>query len=132
VSFLKYLDELKQENRSLPESEQLHFGRLMEDGMPFRGRPVPLREDEFEEYSEVDYDTDVRLFDVTNETERRELKMVLDKTTNNVYVMHRMREELVPQRDGSVRAYVYCVWSGSYTRLNQQRLIAAGIGSGIK
>ena len=80
MSFLKY-----QESEPLVKGNgrgQLSFSRAHIDGMPFRGQPVALREEEFEDFTETVWDGKVKMFDMSVEADQEELRDVVDRIAN--------------------------------------------------
>lgn len=100
----------------------LSFRRAHIDGMPFRGSGALLRENEYEEFTETVNDGYVDVFDMDNEEHKRKLNEIIDAAANNWYKVYRMKEEFVPQPDGSLRVFVYVVWAEPYRELAKHRI----------
>jgi len=101
---------------------RLSFNRGHIDGMPFRGPQAFLREDEFDEYTETVNDGYVFLFDMANDVHHKKLQQIIDASANNWYKIHRMTEQFVPQPDGTIKVYVYCVWVEPHKELARHRM----------
>jgi hypothetical protein len=123
ASTLKILQKLKDKKQG-----NLHLGRVLEDGMPFRGPHVPLREEEYDELTEVTYDSQVEVFDVMVPEQKSKLSEIIDYAINGWYVIHEKTapQFLVSPIDGSVKILVCCTWSVPHRELNMQR--AGSIG----
>src|SRR4051812_18402431 len=94
---LKFKDEADGRQRDT----ELHFGRASLDGMPYRGKPMLLREEEYEELTEVVSDSHVKIFDITNEEQRKEFSEIIDRCISGWYVVHEKQTKMVKQPDGS-------------------------------
>jgi len=119
MSFLKYRDK---NTSSDNERGPLHFGRTAVDGLPFRGAPVLLRDDEYQKYTEVVHDADIDIFDMGDPAQRDKLREIVDRSVNQWYVIYRMQEKWVKRPDGSVTILVYVVWSVPQRELAKHRL----------
>ena len=119
-SFLKYSqrDDVVQGNGR----GRLSFHRAHLDGMPFRGPPAMLREEEYDEYTETVHDGYVYLFDLSRAEHHKKLNEIVDAAANRWYQIFRMNEQFVPQPDGSLGVYVYCVWSEPHKELARHRM----------
>jgi hypothetical protein len=120
MSLLKYSQDntITQGNGRGPVS----FQRSHIDGLPFRGRPAMLREEEFEEFTEVVNDGFVEVFDLSIPEHKAKLQEIVDATSNTWYTIFKMQEYAVPQPDGGIKIYVYCVWTQPYRELAAHRL----------
>ena len=101
---------------------RLSFNRAHIDGVPFRGPQALLREDEWDEYTETVNDGYVSLFDLANPEHHKKLQQIFDAAANNWYKVHRMTEQFVPQPDGTLKVYVYCVWVEPHKELAKHRM----------
>lgn len=81
-----------------------------------------LKEAEYEEYTEVVNDGFVELFDMSNPDDKAKLQEVVDAAANGWYSIWKMQDHAVPQPDGSLKIFVYCVWSQPYRELAKHRL----------
>ena len=118
-SFLKY-----QENKDVVAGNgrgPLSFSRAHVDKMPFRGAPPMLREEEYEQCTEVVRDACVSVFDLSDPTHKAQYQEVIDRSVNGWYMIHRIQEKLVDQADGSMKVFVYCVYSAPHRELNKSR-----------
>jgi hypothetical protein len=96
--------------------------------MPFRGPHMQLREEEYEELTEVTYDSSTGLFDIMDPEQKAKLSQIVDRAVNGWYVVHSMSREphFTQQPDGTTKALIYCVWSVPHRQLNMQRAEALG------
>lgn len=122
MSFLKYAQDrgITQGNGRGPVS----FTRSHVDGVPFRGPTALLREEEYDEYTEVVSDGFVEVFDLGNPEHKAKLREIVDAAANTWYTIWKMQEYAVPQPDGSIKICVYCVWTQPYKELAKHRLPA--------
>ena len=120
MSLLKYSDNEKivQGNGRGP----LSFARAHIDGMPYRGQRAMLRDEEFDEFTEVVRDAYVRIFDLSKEDDAKKLNSIVDAASNGWFQIYRMSEKFVEQPDGDVKCFVYCVWMEPHRELNRQRV----------
>lgn len=117
MSTLKLIDELK-----ASKDPNIFTGRMDEDFMPFRGaNPGLMREEEYEELTDVTHDAHVGTFNVMIEEERKALEQVLDRSVNGWYVIYKKTDPIRYERDGELQLIVYCEWSVPHRQLNMQR-----------
>ena len=100
----------------------LSFNRAHLDGAPFRGASALLRDEEYEEYTEVVNDGFVEVFDLSIPAHKEKLQEIVDSTANTWYTIWKMQEFAAPQVDGSIKIFVYCVWTQPYRELAKHRL----------
>ena len=105
----------------------LSFNRAHIDGMPFYGRTPLLREEEFDEFTEVVQNGNVEVFDLSDPEAKAALAEIIDCATNGWYNIYRLQERFVDQADGTVKVFVYCIWSSPHKEIAKHRL-PAGIG----
>lgn len=105
----------------------LHFGRFDLDGVPYQGPAVPLKEQEYEEFTELRYRADVRLFDLSIEDQRVELQRIVEFGANGWWQIVRMEHQFVPQQDGTCKVYVYCVWHVPLQVLDEAKISQHGL-----
>lgn len=119
MSFLKYqeIDTLSAGNGRGP----LSFSRAHIDGMPFRGQPVALREEEFEEFTETVWDGKVKMFDMSNPEHQQEFQEVVDRIANNWYRGMKETEKWVTKPDGSTTLLIFMAWAEPHRELNKSR-----------
>lgn len=117
MSFLKYTRETGDSQSSL------HFHRADVDGAPFRGSVPLLREEEYQQYVERVHDVHVRLFDIADETDRRDLQEVLDRTGNKWYEILDYEKKWVVRKD-AITIMVYLVWSIPHMQFSAGKLQA--------
>jgi hypothetical protein len=72
----------------------LHFGRALQDGMPTRGPHTLLREDEYDEYTDVTCDSEIDWFDIMDPEHKK--KALGD------YPSGRERVVCHPRKDSSI------------------------------
>lgn len=90
--------------------------------MPYRGPSGMLKGEEYEEYTETVRDGYVELFDLSNEQHKAKLSEIVDASSNGWYSVYRMTEQFAPQPDGTLKVFVYCVWSEPFRELAKHRV----------
>lgn len=75
--FGKYRD-----NSSEHDGDDVHWGRVELDGVPFRGRPSLLHAEEYETHAVYVADVYVKRFNCLNEDELEEYRKVMDLVAN--------------------------------------------------
>lgn len=120
MSFLKYAQnpDITKGNGRGP----LSFRKAHVDGMPWRGPTAMLKDEEYDEYTEQVNDGYVALFDLSNPQHLLKLQEIVDAAANAWYSIWKMQEHAVPQPDGSLKIFVYCVWVEPYRELARHRL----------
>ena len=120
MSFLKYANDpdVKKGNGRGP----LSFHRSHIDGMPFRGRPHMLKEEEFQSLAEVVHETFVKEFNLSIPEELQEYRKVLDAIVNKLYRCLARKLERVPQPDGSHPMIAYIEYSEPAMEVPESRL----------
>jgi uncharacterized protein YaaR (DUF327 family) len=118
MSFLKYEAEMKQ---AAPSEKPVSFSRAHIDGMPFRGQPVPLREEEFDEFTEVVCDAGARLFDLSNPEDVEDYRKVIEKIINQAAICVREHFEWARNPDGSKTPKCFLVWAEPFKEINRSR-----------
>jgi len=119
MSFLKY-----QEDKGVVTGNgrgPLSFARAHIDGMPFRGQPMALREEEFEEFTEIVWDGRVKVFDTSNPDDMVELQLVVDRIANGWYRGMKETEKWVEKPDGSTTLLIFMAWAEPHRELNKNR-----------
>lgn len=119
MSFLKYSqndDIVKGNGRG-----ELSFGRAREDGMPFRGASLPLKDEEYEDFTEVVRDADVGMYDIKDPKEYAILKDILDKAANSWYQIFDYDKKWGTRPDGSTTIYVYIAYAVPHRELAKGR-----------
>ena len=81
-----------------------------------------LREEEYEEYTEVVNDGFAELFDLSIPEHKEKLNEIVDASFNSWFNVWKMQEYSVPQPDGTLKIFVYCVWAEPYRELARHRL----------
>ena len=121
-SFLKYHDDeaIRRGNGRGP----LYFGRAREDGMPFRGAPPLLREEEWDEYTQQTNDFGRGIYDWSDPKQATELDAIMDKVANGWYhlLYHDTRWHEKP--DGTVTCLTAIMYGVPYRELDQPRAAA--------
>lgn len=102
----------------------LSFNRAHVDGVPFRGPQLPLRDEEYNQYTEVVNDFDVGLFDIRNKEQYARLRDVFDKAANQWYQIVDYDKQWVTQEDGSLTVIVYVMWIIPHRELARSRVQA--------
>lgn len=119
MSFIKYADDpqVREGNGRGP----LHFGRTHIDGLPFRGSPGMLKDHEFEEMTEVVFDADVDLFEVTDPVDKKRLRGVMDNVANGVFRVLQFDHHWYTNADGSPGLKVFLMWCSGQKELAKYR-----------
>lgn len=96
------------------------WGRLQQDGLPFRGTADPmLRSDEAEEYLVRVAEAKNSTFDLSDEEQNKRYLLVLDRAANGWFVItyiERWREEGTKHHTVYVEWLEYCMEDGRPTR----------------
>ncbi len=122
MSFLKY-----QEDASVRQGNgrgNLSFSRAHIDGMPWRGPSFPMKEEEFEDYSEQVNDFDVGLFDIRKQDEYLQLREIFDRVANGWYQILDYDKQWVENKDGSRTVVVYVMYAVPHKELAKGRAMA--------
>jgi hypothetical protein len=120
MSTLKLIDELK-------GKQGLHLGRMVEDHMPYRGPYFPMREEEYEELTEVTQDAGANYFEITSEESRLKYQEILDRAANGWYnIYYKSEPHFIDMPDGSFKIIIYCEWGVPHRQLNTQRAESFG------
>jgi hypothetical protein len=110
VSFFKYANDpeiVKGNGRG-----RLQFGRADIDGMPFRGQsPYPMREDEFQQLTDVVCNTSCKIFDLSNHEQLVAYKEVLDRCVNKLYRCLFRSQRWAFDEKGIPHLYMYIEWT---------------------
>ena len=101
---------------------QLSFHRSHLDGVPFRGPRALLREEEYDQYTEVVQDGYAKLFDTSNDEDSAKLNQIVDAMSNGWWTVYKMVEQFAPQPDGTLKVFVWCVWAEPYRELARHRV----------
>lgn len=127
MSFIKYADDpdVKEGNGRGP----LHFSRAHIDGLPFRGQPVMLRDEEFDEYTEIVYDANVDVFEVTDKDQKQRLQKVMDNIANGVFRVLRFDHHWYTKDNGEPGLKVFLMWCSAQKELNKHRLQGRSMGA---
>jgi hypothetical protein len=89
--------------------------------MPFRGPTPLLKEHEYQAYTQTVHDGRVRLFDWSNPVDAQDLQTVVDRAVNGWFQIYSFKETVVTQQDGSVKVYVFVVWSEPWKEFDRGR-----------
>jgi len=110
MSFFKYANDpevTKGNGRG-----RLQFGRADIDGMPFRGQsPYPMREEEFQQLTDVVCETSCRIFDLSDVEQLREYRKILDGCVNRLYRCIWRSQRWVIGDDGVPHLFMYIEWT---------------------
>ena len=120
MSFIKYADDpvAREGNGRGP----LHFARAHVDGLPFRGKPVMLKDEEFDEYTEIVYDADVDVFEVTDSAQKIKLQKIMDNVANGVYRVLRFDHHWYTKENGEPGLKVFLMWCSAQKELAKYRV----------
>lgn len=124
MSLLKYVTDGAS---ATSDRGKVSFGRAHLDGVPYRGPSAMLREEEYEDLTEVVQDGHVAVFDLSKEEDKQMLTKIVDAAANSWYSIWKMQEHAALQSDGSVKIFVYCVWTQPYRELAKHRVPASMI-----
>lgn len=87
----------------------LHWGRYKTDGMPYRGDPVPMTQEEFDDKVGVARDYFVRTFRLWEDDDREKYRAIMDGAANGTYQIYdRDRQHL-----GEGKFVVHLEWAFS-------------------
>ncbi len=86
--------------------------------MPYRGQPLPLREEEYDEISRVVYDAEVELFDISLAEDKARLRDVLDRASNGWYQILRYSEKWCRGSNGQDTVKVLLIWRVPYREVD--------------
>lgn len=119
MSWIKYAEDphIKEGNGRGP----LHFHRAHIDGLPYRGKPVALRDAEFEEYTEIVYDAEVELFDLSDPEQKKKLQGIIDNVANGAFRVLRFDHHWYEKADGEPGVKVFMVWCSAQRELATYR-----------
>ena len=122
MSFLKY-----QEDEQIREGNgrgPLSFNRAHVDGMPFRGPSIPLKEEEYDTFTETVQDFGAKVFDISDAKEYAELKQIFDRASNNWYQIHHFDKQWGETDAGKKTVYVFVMWTIPHKELSKHRVQA--------
>lgn len=120
MSLLKYVQD-----RTITSGNSrgaVSFSRAHIDGVPFRGSGAMLRNEEYEEFTEVVQDGHVEVFDLSNPDHKQKLEEIIDAAANCWYSIWKMQDHAVVQPSGELKIFVYCVWTQPYRELARHRV----------
>jgi len=100
----------------------LSFNRAHIDGMPFRGKPMLLKEEEYERAAETVKYGRVRVFDATNPEHAKELDTIIDAWANKWYMIAKFDHHWHTKPDGSVTVMVFVVYGIPVKQLNPAKV----------
>ena len=120
MTFLKYRDDdgVKKGNGRGP----LSFHRAKVDGLPYRGRPHMLKEEEFQDLAEVVHETYVREFNLSIDSDRKEWQEVYSRIMNRLYRCTCIVRERVKQPDGTCPMIIYVEYTEPALEVPASRL----------
>lgn len=121
MSFIKY------QGLQTTDRGQLSFARAHLDGMPFRGQPSLLREDEIATASETVHDAKVGLYDLSIPEQAFAVQQVLDRIVNSWYKLLFIRDAWHAKADGTMTLMLAVAWSEPHKELNKSRLPTRGV-----
>jgi hypothetical protein len=120
VSVLKYGYD-----RGGQSDQQLQFGRARADGMPFRGPSLPLKDEEWEQFTEQVNDFGHGMFDMSKPDDARQVKEVCDRAGNGWYQVMAYDRHLIQKPDGTHTILIYLSWLAPHRELARDRVNAA-------
>lgn len=82
ASFREFFNRKKAGN-----GQEIHWGRLSEDGVPFRGQPSLLTDEEYERRVRRSRDAQAEFFDVSDAKQKKQYLRVLDGIVNGLYTL---------------------------------------------
>lgn len=118
-SFLKYQQECRRS-----AEQPLHWNRARQDGMPFRGQPALLRDEEYDEFTEQVKDFDAGLFHMDSPEELAKMRGVLDKVCNGWYKVVDYDKQWVDRPEGKKTVCIYLLWYVPYRQLDEQKAMS--------
>lgn len=122
TSFLKY-----QEDRQVVKGNgrgPLAFGRAHLDGAPFRGPALPLRDEEYQDYTEEVLDFDMGIFDIRVPEEYARVREIFDRAANNWYRIVDYDKQWEEREDGTKTVIVFVSWVVPHRELAKSRVQA--------
>lgn len=125
MSLLKYQDQPD------PEKDKrgpLSFARAHADGMPFRGEPTMLREEEYHQVCETVYDVEIDIFDISIPDQKAKLKEILDRAANQWYRILAMDRKWATDANGNDTVKVYVTWAAPYKEVNKSKMEPGAAG----
>ena len=130
MSFIKYISDpkVREGNGRGP----LHFSRANIDGLPYRGEPMMLREDEMDDFTEVVCDGHAAQFDVTDPEQLKKLEEIIDKAANNWWKIYYFDRAWSQMPDRSLKCFVFVVWAERVRELAPHKLPAGLRAAGVK
>jgi hypothetical protein len=120
MSFLRYAfdpDVLRGNGRG-----PLSFHRARVDGLPYRGAPHMLKEEEFRSLAEVVHETYVAEFNLSIPEQLQAWREVYSRIMNRLYRCTCIVRERVTQPDGSQPMVVYVEYTEPALEVPQSRL----------
>lgn len=125
-SFLKYDQDVAQ-NGAEPQHNgrgPVSFSRAHVDGMPFRGPSLPLKEDEYRQYTEVVRDFDAKVFDIRDPEQHREFREIFDRATNGWYDILDVDKRWGETANGEPTVFVFVMYAVPHRELAKNRTTA--------
>ena len=109
MSLLKFVDETKTK-----DGANLHWSRADIDGVPFRGVPVPLKEEEYEAKTIKSFSAYNGVFYTGKKEENDKYLEVLDKTANGWWQLVHIDRY---RKDGDPYFHIYVEWLEPYRQM---------------
>lgn len=129
MSFLKYSDDV--DIRAGNGRGSLSFSRAHVDNMPFRGPSIPLKDEEYNQYTEVVNDVGVEIFDMRNPEEKAKLREILDRAGNGWYNIYDLDKKWGKTQDGKVTIFVFVMYAVPHRELAKKRAQAEMLPSPV-
>jgi hypothetical protein len=118
MSLLKYVEEdFKRKSGNSGEQSNIHFHRADIDGMPYRGKPYPLKEEEYEELAETVHDGCVDVFDLAVPEQKKKLEEIVEGVTSGWWRLKVFDHHWVDSR-----VLVFCVWTKPFKQIPEHKL----------
>ena len=119
MSLLKY-SQAQDEKKRRNGSDKLHFGRAVIDGMPFKGPPVPLREDEIDALTVESFDVELDMFDLAIPEQKAKATEVMDKICNGLYRKIAYAQQWA-EVNGRPTMMLFICWAQPYKHLDNSK-----------
>lgn len=95
---------------------QVHWGRVSRDGIPFRtSGPLPmLKEEEFQTLTERVADAKMELFDLSDPEQKERYRQIIDKAANQWFQILIRKHRWATKKNGTSYMLVYMEWIEPY------------------
>lgn len=120
MSFLKYTQDGSATTGN--GRGRVHFDRSEIDGVPYRGAPLPLREEEYAEVCEVVWDAHSQLFDMSVPEDKAKFDEVVDRIANGWYKGMKEMTRWGKDENGKPTILVWLVWGEPFQEPNPSKV----------